>query len=85
MPAAGVPDRVAVPLPLSVKLTPAGRAPAVRQGGGGRAGDGHGEVPRPLGEGGGVGAGDGGASFTVRVKLWVASGPTPLWAVMVRG
>ena len=27
MPAAGVPARVAVPLPLSVKVTPLGRAP----------------------------------------------------------
>lgn len=27
VPAAGVPEIVAVPLPLSVKLTPAGRAP----------------------------------------------------------
>src|ERR1700712_641070 len=29
LPAAGVPDRVAVPLPLSVKVSPAGRVPVL--------------------------------------------------------
>ncbi len=85
----GVPARVAVPSPLSVKLTPAGRAPVlvmvVAAGTPGRGG--HGE---------GAGGSDArrwswsalvmaGGWLTVSVKVWVASGVTPSLAVRVSG
>ena len=84
-----VPLRAADPLPLSLKLTPRGNGPlSLREGVG---------VPvavmvklatepavkvvlLAL-----VMAGATGAGLTVRVKLCVASGPEPLWAVIVSG
>ena len=84
MPAAGVPARVAVPFPLSVKVTPVGRR---------RSRDGAGseypvvvtvKVPAVPDEGGAVARGDGRGPSTVRVKDWVASGAKPLEASMVK-
>ena len=86
VPLAGVPARVAVPLPLSVKVTPVGSAPVSL-----RAAVGVAEVVTlkelvtvsakvvP-----GVEVMVGGPS-TVRVKDWVAGLSTPLLAVMVKG
>ena len=78
---------MAVPSPLSTKVTPAGSAPVRSIGWGWRTpagGDGEGAsrptvnvVWSPL-----VIAG---RSVTVRVKDWVASGPPPLVAVIVIG
>ena len=79
-----------MPSGWGVKVTPAGRAPLVRL----RVGVGEPAVVTvklpelpvvkvvalAL-----VKAGAAGAGLTVRVKLWVASGPTPLAAVMVSG
>ena len=83
-----VPARVAVPLALGVKVTPAGRVPLVRL----RVGVGEPLVVTVKLPGlplvkvvllalVKVGA----AAGTVRVKLWVALGSTPLAAVMVSG
>ena len=84
MPAAGVPASVAVPSPLSTKVTPPGRAPRLAQSGGREAGGGDRErARRARGEGGVSALVIAGAWSTVRVKLWVASGTTPLAAVMV--
>ena len=86
VPVAGVPDRVAVPSPLSTKLTPLGSGPVSDSAAVGEADDVTVKVPlvpsvkvvlSPE-----VMAG---AAFTVRVKLWVAFAPTPLAAVMVSG
>ena len=92
LPAGGVPARVAVPLPLSLNVTPDGRAgllvadsaavgiPVVVTV----------NVPAEPGrEGRAGGAGDRPgprcAGFTVSVKLWVALEPTPFAAVIVIG
>ena len=85
-PAAGVPASVAVPSPLSMKLTPVGRAPVSESDAVGRPVVVTVKVPAlpsvkvvlsaevmP------------GATSTVRVKDWVASGVTPLAASMVKG
>ena len=84
-----MPARVAVPLPLSVKVTPDGSAPdsvSVAVG-----------LPVVVTENvpavptvnvaalALVMAGAVGAAFTVSVKLWVAFGPTPFAAVIVIG
>ena len=89
MPAAGVPASVAVPLPLSVNVTPDGSAPDSVTAATGLPvviTENDPCVPAvkaaalPL-----VMAGAVGAALTVRVKLWVASGLTPLAAVTVIG
>ena len=87
--AAGVPARVAVPLPLSVKVTPPGRVapPSERVVPAGKS------WPVVTVKVPGVPTVKVveaalvmvGASSTVRVKDWVASGVVPLWAVMVKG
>ena len=84
VPAAGVPARVAVPSPLSVKVTPDGRVPvSVEVVGAGTPGAvvTVNEPGRADREGGVVGAGDVGraVSFTVSVKVWVASGRRRCW------
>ena len=86
MPAAGVPVRVAVPSPLSTKLTPVGRVPDSDSVAVGLPVEVTVKVPalpsvnvalEPE-----VMAA---AASTVRVKDWVAGLPTPLSAVMVSG
>ena len=91
LPAGGVPDRVAVPSPLSLKLTPDGSAGLLAAD---RAAAGlpvvvtvnvpacvtAKVVPPAL-----VMTGAARAGFTVRVKFWVAWGLTPLPAVIVIG
>ena len=87
MPAAGVPDRVAVPSPLSVKCTPLGSGAPPSS----RAGAGYPRVVTvkvpwvPTLKVVEAALVMDGASSTVRVKDWVASGRVPLWAVMVNG
>ncbi len=85
VPAAGVPDSVAVPLPLSWKVTPVGKVPDSE-----RLGAGYPEVVTvklpavptvKVVEAAEVIAG---AWSTVKVKAWVAFGLTPLLAVTVR-
>jgi len=88
VPAAGLPANVAVPFSLSVKVTPLGSVapPSVSAGDAGK------EWPvvtvnEPLLPTVNVAASAlviEGASSTVRVKLCVASGVTPLAAVMVK-
>ena len=86
-----MPASVAVPLPLSVKLTPDGSAGVLvaDSAGAGNAGGGDRELARlPGGERRRPGAGDDrgvGLEFTVRVKFWVAFGLTPFAAVIVSG
>ena len=84
--AAAVPERVAVPSPLSVNVTPEGRLPVSLSEAVGLPVEVTVKVPadpavkvvlEPL-----VMAG---AALTVRVNDWVASEPTPLLAVMVIG
>ena len=90
LPAAGVPARVAVPLPLSVKVTPDGSAPdSAESVAAGEPVVVTVNVPAvPAANVVRAGAGDdrgGRAGFTVRVKLWVALGLTPFAAVIVIG
>ena len=90
LPAApGVPAMVAVPSPLSTRVTPEGRAPVSVMAAVGFPVEVTENVPGepwvkleldPL-----VMAGAAGAGATVRVNAWVASEPTPLEAVMVIG
>jgi hypothetical protein len=86
VPVAGVPARVAVPLPLSVKVTPVGSVPDSPSAGVGNPVALNVKVPAvpavKVVEGADVMAG---GWSTVRVKLWVAGEPTPLVAVMVMG
>ena len=91
LPAAGVPDRVAVPLPLSLKVTPGGSA--------GLESSVIAAVGKPVvvteklpavatgkvADGALVITGAAVAGLTVRVKLWLASGLTPFDAVIVIG
>ena len=86
VPTAGVPARVAVPSPLSTKVTPVGRAPDSARPAVGLPVDVTVKVPAEpsvkvvlLAE---VIAG---AASTVSVKVWVAGLPIPLLAVMVNG
>ena len=84
-PVAGVPARVAVPSPLSLKVTPVGRAPDSESDGGRQAVEVTVKVPA-LPSVKVVWSAEvmvGGPS-TTRVKDWVASGLTPLVASMVR-
>ena len=84
-----MPARVAVPLPLSVKVTPPGRVapPSDSVVAAGKS------CPVVTVKVPGVPTVKvveaalviDGASSTVRVKDWVASGLVPLWAVMVKG
>ena len=88
MPAAGVPARVAVPSPLSVKRH-AGRQRAGLGQRGRRSGSrvrGHREVPaEPTVNVVWLALVIAGGSVTVSVKVWVAFGGTPLLAVKVSG
>ena len=89
VPAAGVPAKVAVPFPLSTKVTPEGSAPVSVIAAVG--------LPVVITENDPcvptvkavelalVMAGAVGAALTVSVKLWVALGLTPLFAVIVIG
>ena len=86
LPMAGVPDSVAVPSPLSTKVTPLGRGPlSLSAALAGKLGP---VVTMKLP---GVPTPNvvllalviDGASLSVSVKVWVASGVTPLVAVMV--
>ena len=80
MPAAGVPDREAVPLPLSTKVTPVGRVPVSARAGVGLPVVVTVKLPAPPTVKVVVaGRGDGRGGVTVRVKLWVAGLPMPLW------
>src|SRR5207253_1763050 len=85
LPTTGVPARVAVPLPLLVKLTPAGRAPDSARLGAGKPVVVIVKEPAPattkVAPGALVMAG---ACWTVSVKVCVASGVTPLLAVISR-
>ncbi len=86
MPAAGVPDRVAVPSPLSVKVTPLGNVPVSLSAAVGLPVDVTVKVPDdPSMKVVSFADVMAGAASTVRVKDWVASGLTPLLAVMVSG
>ena len=86
MPAAGVPARVAVPSPLSTKVTPVGRGPdSVRAGVGKPVVVTVNDPAVPTAKVLALALVMAGAWSTVRVKLWVASGDTPLAAVMVIG
>ena len=85
----GVPANVAVPSPLSTRVTPPGSEPVSVMAGVGLPVEVTVKVPAdpavkvvlaPL-----VMAGATGAGLTVSVKDWVASEPTPLLAVMVMG
>ena len=89
VPAAGVPDRVAVPLPLSTKVTPEGRAPVLERLAVGFPLDPTVNVPalpavkvvlEPE-----VMLGASGPLLTVSVKDCAASGLIPLLAVIVKG
>ena len=87
VPPAGVPDRVAVLSPLSTKVTPVGSVPRLGQGAVGQSPS---WSPRSCCRGRSVKVASSadvmtGAAVTVRRKLWVASEPTPLPAVMVTG
>ena len=86
LPAAGVPDRVAVPSPLSTKLTPLGSEPNSDNAGVGKPVEVTVKVPAEPSVNV-VLAADvmAGADCTVKVKDCVASGLTPLVAVMVIG
>jgi hypothetical protein len=86
VPAAGVPAKVAVPFPLSLKVTPLGRVPVSLSDGAGKPAVVTVKLPADpslkvvlLAE-----VMVGGPS-TVRVKLWLAAGLTLLLAPMVRG
>ncbi len=85
VPAAGVPDSVAVPLPLSWKVTPEGKVPDSE-----RLGAGYPEVVTvklpavPVLNVVALLEVIAGAWSTVKVKAWVAFDPTPLLAVTVR-
>ncbi len=87
MPAAGVPDNEAVPLPLSWKVTPVGKVPDSERLGVGCVEEAVVTVKLPavptvkVVEAAEVIAG---AWSTVKVKAWVAFGLTPLLAVTVR-
>ena len=87
-PAPGVPASVAVPSPLSVNVTPGGSAPVSDNAQLGTPVDVTVKVPAcpavkvawwalPIAHAC--------PATTVSVKVWVASGPTPLWAVIVTG
>ena len=82
----GVPDRVAVPLPLSAKPTPAGSVPVSERESVGLPVEVTVKLPA-LPSVNVVELADvmAGAASTVRVKDWVAGLPTPLVAVMVKG
>ena len=72
-PRAGVPARVAVPLPLSTKVTPVGRVPVSPSEAVGVAGRGHREDPAvPVVKVAWLAEVIAGAASTVRVKDWVA-------------
>ena len=86
-----MPARVAVPSPLSVKLTPDGSAGllvADSAGAGSPVAVTLNEPGRPAAKVAApplVMTGAAVAGLMVRVKLWLASGPTPLAAVIVSG
>ena len=85
-PAVGVPARVAVPLPLLVKVTPVGRVPLSAMEGVGVPVDVTVKVPAvPLVKVLLAAEVMVGAASTVKVKDWVASEPTPLEAFTVMG
>ena len=84
-PAPGVPARVAVPSPLSRKVTPPGRRPVSLRAAVGKPVAVTVKVPKvPVANVVLSALVIAGAWSTVRVKFWVASGRTPLAAVMVR-
>src|SRR5438270_713291 len=83
--AAGVPARVAVPLWLSVKVTPVGSAPAsARAGVGNATANTSKKEAMPTSKLAWSTLVIAGASSTVSAKVWVASPSTPLWAVTVK-
>ena len=85
-PAVGVPARVAVPFPLSVKVTPAGSAPVSVRAASGVPVEDTVKVPAvPLVKVLAAAEVMAGGPSTVRVKDWVALAPTPLAAVTVMG
>ena len=86
VPAAGVPARVAVPSPLSVRVTPLGRAPVSDSDAVGLPDEVTVKVPAlPTVKVVLAAEVMAGAASTVRVKDWEASGLVPLAAWMVNG
>jgi hypothetical protein len=86
----GIPVNVAVPLPLSVKVTPPGRAPVSWRLGRGNPVAVTVKLPGPApvtkeSAGGEVALVMAGGAVTVRVKLWLAGGVIPFAAVMAMG
>src|SRR5579859_6168476 len=86
VPAAGVPASVAVPLPLSLKVTPDGSAPVSVKLGAGKPVVVTEKVPaEPTVKVVALTLLMAGALPTIKVKFWLAGVPTPLVAVMVMG
>ena len=84
--AAGVPAIVAVPSPLSVKVTPEGRSPVADSAAVGNPVEVTVKLPDvPVTNVAADAEVMSGAASTVRVKVWEASGLTPLVASMVIG
>ena len=79
VPAAGVPERVAVPSPLSTKVTPLGRGPVSETAGAGKPPVVTVNVPAlPVVKVVSAPELMDGGSSTVRVNDWLAAGSTPL-------